>query len=345
MRGLWIVSWPDARSAASSGAVRPRTPLPPDLHGRAFSVHEARASGLSAKRLRGGDLATPHRGVRAPAGQRTHRQRAEAYAERMGELAVFTHITAAHLLGAPLPWRLVEGPLHVGVLGPARAPRVQGVVGHQLAPRTHRAQIRSGLRVLDPAEVWVQLAGILALDELIVGGDFLITGSEPWDRRPPLTSRPALEAAVQRAGSARGVRLARAALDELAYGCLSPQETRLRLLIERAGLPSPVLNHRILDDHGRTIAMFDGAYPEHLLAYEYMGDHHRTDRATYRNDMVRRARAEDRGWTQLDISADDLDRRPLETVARIAQRLHAAGAPIMPIELSADALNRRRRGR
>jgi hypothetical protein len=325
--------------------MRPRTPLPPRLDGRAFGVEEARAAGLSPKRLRGADLATPHRGVRAPAGPRTHLQRAEDYAERMGELEIFSHVTAAHLLGAPLPGRVLDGPVHVAVMEPQRAPRVRGVIGHQLKARRYRALTKGKLRVLDPADVWVQLADILRLDELIVVGDFLITGTEPYDARPPLTSRAELERAVLRAGGARGIRIARAALDEIRYGCLSPQETRLRLLIERAGLPAPALNHRIFDERGRTIAMFDGAYPEQKLAYEYMGDHHRVDRSTYRNDMVRRARAEDLGWTQLDISADDLDVRPLETLARIARRLRAAGAPVKRIESAVDALTRRRNGR
>ncbi|MCL2514435.1 MAG: hypothetical protein FWD85_05725 [Microbacteriaceae bacterium] len=343
---LWIVRAADVTTGPSSWAMRPRSPLPAQFLGRPFVVDEARAAGLSPGRLRGADLSVPHRGVRAPSGSRSHRQRAEAYAELMDDSMLFSHVTAAHLLGAPLPQRLLGGPIHVSVLAPQRAPRVRGVIGHQLAPREYRGLSNGRLRVLDLADVWVQLAGILTLDEVIVGGDYLITGSEPWDGRAPLTSWAELAAAVERAGSARGVRVARAALEEVRYGCLSPQETRLRLLIERAGLPAPVLNHRIFDESGRTVAMLDGAYPERRLAYEYMGDHHRADRRTYRNDMVRRARVEDLGWTQLDISADDLDLRPLETLARIARRLSAteprAHARANPIDLAVVASKRPR---
>lgn len=315
-----------------SGTMTRREPLPPHLAGRPFHVNDALAAGVSPGRMRASDLEAPFRGVRADAAVRTHGERAGAYARIMPDEALFTHVTAAHLLGAPLPRRVIDGPVHVSVLAPETAPRVRGVVGHRLTPRAYRWRRVGELRVLEPSDVWVQLASVLTLDELIIVGDFFITGSEPFDGRPPLTTLEALEEAALRAGSARGIRTARAALGEIRYGCLSPQETRLRLLIERAGLPAPVLNHRVFDQSGRTLLMFDGAYPEHMVAYEYMGDHHRVDKSTYRNDMVRRGRAEDLGWTQLDISADDLELRPLETLARLARRLRRAGAPIAPVE-------------
>jgi hypothetical protein len=88
--------------------------------------------------------------------------------------------------------------------------------------------------------------------------------------------------------------------------------------------------------------MLDGAFPEQFVGYEYMGDHHRTNRSTYRNDLLRRARVEDLGWSQLDISNDDLEHRPLETLARIARRLHAAGATLRPIEYGVLARKKRR---
>jgi hypothetical protein len=321
--------------------MRRRTPLPKPLDGRAFSVNEGRANGLSPARLRGADLSVPHRGVRAPAGPRTHLERLDAYAQRLGAGEYVSHVSAALLFGAPLPRRSLAGPVHISVFRPHRAHRVRGVLHHELELREHRAGTVRGLPVLDPAVVWLQLAPQLTLDELIIVGDFLITGSEPFDQRKPWTTLDALRAAVDRAPGARGIRRARAALAEIRYGCLSPQETRLRLLIERAGLPAPVLNHRLFDEHGRLVAMLDGAFPEQLVGYEYMGDHHRTDRTTFRNDMVRRGRVEDLGWSQVDISNDDLELRPLETLARIARRLRSAGAVLRPIEYGVVARKRR----
>ncbi|GAA4162901.1 hypothetical protein GCM10022286_22570 [Gryllotalpicola daejeonensis] len=322
--------------------MRRRTPLPDSLVGRAFSIEEAREAGVSPARLSGNDLSTPHRGVRAPAGERTHGQRREDYTVRIVNGEYFSHITAAELFGVPLPAELLAGPVHVSMFRPQRARQVRGVIHHELEPRGQLAGHVSGVPVLHPAFVWVQLAGLLSLDDLIIAGDFLVTGSEPFDERPPLTTIDELRSAVAQAPGSRGIRAARAALEEIRYGCLSPQETRLRLLIERAGLPAPELNHRIYDERGSLVAMLDGAFPEHFVGYEYMGDHHRTKKSTYRNDMLRRARVEDLGWSQLDISSDDLELRPLETLARIARRLHSAGATLRPIEYGVDARKRRR---
>jgi hypothetical protein len=322
--------------------MRRRSPLPAELIGHAFSVKDGVAAGVTPSRLRGGDLGTPHRGVRAPVGERTHAQRRADYSVRLGVGEYFSHVTAAELFGVPLPEESLTGPIHVSVFRPQRAPQVRGVVHHELTLRGQRVATVSGSPVIHPAFVWVQLAELLSLDDLVVAGDFLITGTKPFDGRRPWTTSDELRAAVESTPGARGVRTARAALTEIRYGCLSPQETRLRLLVERAGLPSPVLNHRVYDARGNLVAMLDGAFPEQLVGYEYMGDHHRKDRSTYRYDMVRRARVEDLGWSQLDISSDDLEKRPLETLARIARRLHTAGATVPVIENGVVARIRRR---
>ena len=71
----------------------------------------------------------------------------------------------------------------------------------------------------------------------------------------------------------RGSRLAREVAG-LADGLAeSPPETRLRLLIRRAGLPAPKAQHRVFDADG-LVARLDFAYPEQKLAIEYDGQWH-----------------------------------------------------------------------
>jgi hypothetical protein len=79
-----------------------------------------------------------------------------------------------------------------------------------------------------------------------------------------------VRAAVAALPRGRGSKVARDAA-MLADGlAASPQETRLRLLLHRAGLPAPVAQFRVFDDAGFD-ARVDFAYPELKLAIEYDG--------------------------------------------------------------------------
>jgi very-short-patch-repair endonuclease len=120
----------------------------------------------------------------------------------------------------------------------------------------------------------------------------------PWTRAD-------LEAAVRRHGRRPGVQNLRLALDRIRYGSLSPQESRLRVELVDAGLPEPALNLRVVH-RGTFIAMVDLAYPDHKLAVEYLGDHHRTDDAVYQEDIYRRERLMSAGWNVVFVTAADV---------------------------------------
>jgi very-short-patch-repair endonuclease len=111
-------------------------------------------------------------------------------------------------------------------------------------------------------------------------------------------------------GSARAREAARLA-DGLAE---SPQETRLRLLLQRAGLPDPVAQFRVFDDAG-FVARVDFAYPDLKLAIEYDGLWH-GERTAFLSDRSRLNRLSAAGWVLLHVTADDL-RDPDRLVARI----------------------------
>jgi very-short-patch-repair endonuclease len=127
---------------------------------------------------------------------------------------------------------------------------------------------------------------------------------------------PVRQLATQLTG--RGARCARRAC-ALADGLAeSPQETRLRLLIHRAGLPRPVAQYRIRVD-GRFVARPDFAWPEHRLAVEYDGAWH-GEPGQFRRDRQRLNRLTAAGWRVLFVTAADL-RDPARLIARIAQAL------------------------
>ena len=102
----------------------------------------------------------------------------------------------------------------------------------------------------------------------------------------------------------------------------SPQETRLRLLLGRSGLPAPVAQFRVFDNEG-FVARVDFAYPELKIAVEYDGLWH-GERRAFVSDRRRLNRLAAAGWTVLHVTADDM-RYPERLAARLrvlrAQRL------------------------
>ena len=127
--------------------------------------------------------------------------------------------------------------------------------------------------------------------------------------------------AMRGAGSAQARQVATLA-DGLAE---SPQETRLRLLLHRSGLPAPVAQHVVRDDAGRFVARVDFAWPGLRVALEYDGLWHAED-GQFAKDRERLNRLREAGWVVVFVTAADLH-RPERLLRRIAEAL--AGAPVV----------------
>lgn len=295
---------------------------------RAFTVAEAARHGIGLGRLRNRDFARPFHGVRVAGGFDPDdvRARCRALASRMEAGQVFSHQTAALLHGFPLPASLArtDADLHVSVFEPDRAPQLRGVRSHELKPTGQRIVRVDGLAVIGVEDTWTQLSASASVEDLIVAADWLITGDEPYSGDPPPTTLDELDRAIARRGRMRGVRALRRARDSSRYGPLSPQETRLRLVLAEALLPEPALNHRVTDDEGSLVAMVDIAYPEYRIAIEYLGDHHRTTTGVYRDDILRRERLADRGWSVLYTTAHDVA-SPAFLIVRLRRLLASTG--------------------
>ncbi|MEO3742195.1 DUF559 domain-containing protein [Plantactinospora sp. B5E13] len=106
----------------------------------------------------------------------------------------------------------------------------------------------------------------------------------------------------------------------------SPMETRLRLVLYDAGLPSPTAQHEVYDARGRFLARVDLAYPRLRIALEYEGDHHR-ERAHFRRDVARLNALRAAGWLVLRFTADDVLRSPGRVVRQVAQALSERRSP------------------
>lgn len=119
----------------------------------------------------------------------------------------------------------------------------------------------------------------------------------------------------------RGSRLAAARLQLTEPKTESPMETRLRLLLRRAGLPVPDAQW-VVRDRGRFVARLDFAWPAAGVAIEYDGAEHWGQR---RHDDRRRAAARALGWHIDVVSAEDYYRSPDEIVDMVRRALTGRG--------------------
>jgi hypothetical protein len=234
----------------------------------------------------------------------------------MDEDRFFSHTTAAALYGLPVPWRHQRlSDLHVSVIAPRRAPKGAGIIGHKLRVEPRTLRMLSGVRVPGPIEVWCELAAMLSIDELIWAGDALVR------RKHPLAEPSGLRRAVAEAGNRPGVERLRVVLPQIRARTDSPMETHLRLAIIRAGLPEPLVNGAILDEHGDFAAFGDLVFPAARVVVEYDGDHHRSDADQYFADIDRHWSIQRLGWHVVRINRSHLVGDAGEAVARVKTAL------------------------
>ncbi|MGZ4668865.1 MAG: endonuclease domain-containing protein [Blastococcus sp.] len=233
-----------------------------------------------------------------------------------------SHLLRVRAAAVLLPTAVVTGPSAAVVWGVDLA-GVDDDVEMTLPPGAHPRRItgirvrravlsdldvrgRRGFRVTTPEATAVRLAALLPHDDAVVAVDQLIaTGVVDLD---PIR---ALAAVGRGPGSARARRVC-----TLAEGrAESPQETRLRLLMLRGGLPAPVPQFSVRID-GRFVARVDFAWPELKVAVEYDGLWHAGDRQ-FAEDRQRLNRLHAAGWRIVFVTTKDM-RDPERLLAMIA---------------------------
>jgi G:T-mismatch repair DNA endonuclease (very short patch repair protein) len=155
----------------------------------------------------------------------------------------------------------------------------------------------------------VRLAASLRGDDAVVAVDQMVA-SGMVDLEPVR----AVAATGRGPGSARA-RTVCGLADGLAG---SPQESRLRLLIHRSGLPLPVAQFRVMDGD-RFIARVDFAWPDRKVVVEYDGLWH-AESGQFARDRRRLNELRAAGWTVVFVTAADMH-RPLDLLASIAGAL------------------------
>ncbi|MEY2848942.1 MAG: hypothetical protein RI885_1607 [Actinomycetota bacterium] len=300
-----------------------RIPLPVHLATGPFTVAAGRSAGLSAKRMRGSDLARPFRGVRTVGRVDSTADRVEAACECLQPGQFFSHSTAAFVLEVPVP-SSPSPSIHVSSILPDTAPVRSGIVGHRLRPLPGGVVLLRGMPVSSPLATWCQLGAELDLGSLVAAGDFVVTSAEP-----PVTLDELSAAASAWAGRP-GAEMLRTAVPHVRVGPLSRPESLSRLLFVAAGLPEPECNGIVRTESGAFLAMGDLVWRKQRQVAEYEGDHHRTDRRQFRRDIRRREQVEDHDWRLTRFTGDDLFARQRELLERIAGRL---GIRLHPVAL------------
>lgn len=124
---------------------------------------------------------------------------------------------------------------------------------------------------------------------------------------------------------ARGLRQLEAVLALVDAGAQSPRESWLRLTLIEGGLPRPQTQIPVRCPDSFTTYYLDMGWEDMMVAVEYDGEHHRTDRWQYEKDNRRREDLERLGWIVIRVLAGntsgDIVRRVGDALVRRASSL------------------------
>jgi hypothetical protein len=255
-----------------------------------------------------------HPGVYAPGDiELTARHRAQAAWLWSRRKAVIAGNSAAALLGA----KWVDMALDADLIHGNRHPPA-GIAVHSETLLPGEVVDVDGMPVTGPARTafdlgrWTssRLHAIQRLDALANATDFKVNH---------------VEAVMAEHRGTRGLLRLRAVLPLVDGGAESPQETRTRLALIDAGLPTPQTQIRVCDEYGDFVARIDMGYEDLRVGIEYDGPQHWTDPVQRDRDIDRYTALLDLGWTIIRVSGQLLRYRQGTFIARVVATMHAAG--------------------
>lgn len=303
--------------------MRSAPPLPSNLHKRAFTAAQLTRCGVDRRRAYRRDVLPLGSGVfilRSVADEQDehalYRMKALALARDVPE-GWLSHSTAARLRGFPLPLKiLTDSTIHISFtpeLGARRTRR--GITAHSSGRGAAGTTVVHGIRQSEPARVWVEMAAQLSVEELVILGDHLVRHPYCWaeQRDEPHCTVEDLRRALEAYGKFRGKVAAARALGLVRVGSDSPQETRFRLALIKAGLPEPQLQAP-LNPNDPQSRWEDAGYPQHRVAIQYDGAGHFNPQQA-RKDQRRDNEFVAEGWLVLRFNVED-DREGFATAIR-----------------------------
>ncbi|WP_256870877.1 endonuclease domain-containing protein [Paenarthrobacter nitroguajacolicus] len=237
-----------------------------------------------------------------------------------------SHATAFLLWGFPgfLP-RSHEPGIHISRPDTVGIPRRRGVIGHRGQFFEDEITMFNGLLITSRARTWLDCARKMDIDEITVVADHLLRTPRPdfEGRSEPHCTMDELEEMLDRHWGTPGIRKARLALEQACVGADSAPETRLRLALERAGLPAPEVNVRTELGPG-VVRQSDLAYREWRVAVEYEGEGH-SDPEQIVRDIAREEDFSRAGWILVRISKRHMSTGATTAVAKVRRALEQHG--------------------
>jgi hypothetical protein len=285
------------------------------VQARLIVATEALADGSLTRRDLMRSYTKVHRNVYTRTGvELTPLDRAHAAWLWSGRRAVLVGHSASALLGSR--WIPDDAPVEIAH---SRRPAARGIRVRSGEIRDDEVCTVDGITCTTPARTAYDLGRRLPLDTGVIRIDALMNATK--------VSLPQVESIAQSYSGAPGIRQLRGALGLVDAGAESPQETRLRLLLVRSGLPWPVTQIPVTNDWGRVVRRIDMGWPEWMVGAEYDGEHHWTNPDEYAKDIERLEFLAAKGWTIVRVSATQLRYRRALVVERVRTALQRAGFP------------------
>ncbi|WP_040622410.1 hypothetical protein [Mycobacterium parascrofulaceum] len=229
-----------------------------------------------------------------------------------GRRAIIAGRAAAALHGA----KWVDDKTPIEIIGPFNHPPPGIIVRRERVGAEDVVEL-AGLPVTNPVRTAFDLGRHLPRRLAVTYLDALsaATGLRPAD----------VATIFARNKGVRNVRRCRTALSLMDGGAQSPKESWLRLVLIDAGLPRPTTQIRVTD--GRLVAYLDMGWEEPMVALEYDGEQHRTDRRQYVKDIRRAETVGSLGWIVIRVINED---RPRVIVQRAREALALRSSPRLP---------------
>lgn len=258
------------------------------------------------------------------------------YSPLLKESHAFGAVSAARILGLPLPLRLLrDSRVHLIVPEGTNVPRRPGVTTRIVPVRLWRTWKFAGVSLPHP----LLLYGLMGRDllrsnastapsDLLSLGDALVTGAQNYPNRRwhgSLTRLDALERYAADWSPAFGAALLRQMTPQICENVESPYETLMRFVLHESGYPELTVQHPLLV-RGEQLARFDCADLDAKIGYEFEGLGHLVNPKQWRRDIKRVRQVTNLGWHSERLTVSDLWPDPSEFVAHAhalrSRRLH-----------------------
>jgi very-short-patch-repair endonuclease len=277
--------------------------------GKLIVGSEALASGAVTRQMLRTRFAKVHHNVYAPAGMALDAlTRAEAAWLWSDRRAMLVGHSAAALLGTR--WIPPDAPAEIAR---ARKPAPPGILIHCGAIADDEVRRMGPMHCTTAARTAFDLGRRLHGDTAVIRLDALCNATR--------CTVDGVWMVAARYPGARGIRRLRTTLDLVDPGAESPQETRLRLVLIRGGLPRPVTQIPVTNAWGRVVRRIDMGWPDAMVGVEYDGEQHFTNADDYARDIERLEFLADRGWRIVRVSARQLRYDTDEVVDRARRAL------------------------